>query len=860
MVFIDVFKMKKIALIFSLVLLLACQNKTNHPLPLSSGIDLELANYRVKQVSDVIYYLDFKIPEAKQDPIPAQLKLKLNIQDLKESLYVDFNADANYLKQVEVNDSVIPVHHELEHLVIDSKYLKKGSNTINIRFLAGELSLNRNHDYLYTLLVPDRASTLFPCFDQPNIKAKYVLSITAPKDWQVLSGAPLDKKEEQGSNTHYRFKTSDLMSTYLFSFVAGKFNTVHQASNPINMTMLYREDNAERLKASTNTIFNLHSESVKFLEAYTQYKFPFQKMDLAVIPDFQYGGMEHVGAIQYRESKLFLDSSATQKQALSRCKLIAHETAHMWFGNLVTMNWFDDVWLKEVFANFLADKISEPIFPEVNHRLNFMNEHYPSAYSEDRTKGATPIKQYLDNLKNAGTLYGRIIYNKSPIMMRQLEALLGQQAFKTGMRNYIKTFANANADWNDLVTLLDAQTHHDLNQWSKVWVNQSGRPIITDKIQYANGKIEEFVIKQHAEDGSDKVWPQQFNIGLVYPDSVRVVPVNLIKKTVTLNALKGVKKPKAIIYNYDAVGYGVFPLSKNEANEIPIITDDVARGYSYINLYENVLTGTINPMDALAVFTQAILTEQNEIILSTVNSYVSALFWRFISVTDRASIAPKLILAIEERLGSGLVASSMKKTLFNLYQRIGYTPASSKKLYGIWSKSIQIDGLALNETDFTNLASALALYNYPKSDSILKVQLQHISNPDRKKRFEYLLPALSNNPNDRANFIKALTKAENREKENWVATGLNYIHHPLRQETSIKYLRRCLDLVEDIQQTGDIFFPKAWLKASIGNYTSQEAYLEVERFLKENPNFPLSLKNKLLQAADGVYRAKYKMQ
>ena len=121
--------------------------------------------------------------------------------------------------------------------------------------------------------------------------------------------------------------------------------------------------------------------------------------------------MEHVGAIQYRADTLFLDESPSQTELLGRASLIAHETAHMWFGNLVTMEWFDDVWLKEVFANFVAAKIVNPTFTEINHDLSFMVRHYPSAYSVDSTGGANAIRQRLSNLNEAGTLYGNIIYN-----------------------------------------------------------------------------------------------------------------------------------------------------------------------------------------------------------------------------------------------------------------------------------------------------------------------------------------------------------------------------------------------------------------------------------------------------------------
>tara|TARA_R110002050_G_scaffold94765_2_gene197254 strand:+ start:117892 stop:120459 length:2568 start_codon:yes stop_codon:yes gene_type:complete len=842
--------------LLSLFLIVSCNKKPKQTSLLRPGISLELAKYRKQQVSNVVYNISFKIPKSKAKKISSLLDLNLEINNLEHPLYLDFNEDSSRIKSVLVNAKQISVNHQQEHLIIDSKYLKQGSNSISIQFDAGELSLNRNDEYLYTLLVPDRASTLFPCFDQPNIKANYILDITAPKDWKVLCGASVDFKEDKEDFIRYQFKKSDKMSTYLFSFVAGVFNETDKQLGDLNMHLLYRENDEEKIEASTSEIFKLHNESVLFLENYTQYKFPFQKLDFAAIPGFQYGGMEHVGAIQYRESSLFLDDKATQNQKLNRCKLIAHETAHMWFGDLVTMNWFDDVWLKEVFANFLADKVTSKSFPDVNHELNFMNAHYGGAYSEDRTKGATPIKQQLDNLKNAGTLYGRIIYNKAPIMMRQLEALVGAESFRKGMRNYIKAYAYGNADWDDLITLLDAEAKEDLKKWSAVWVHESGRPIISDAITYKDDKIDHFEISQKAEDGSAHIWPQIFKIGFVYKDSVKVVSVKLNKQTQALNTLVGLQKPESIIYNYDAFGYGVFPIDNLNINEIPNIKDDLARGYSYINLYENVLSANIAPQKALNVLIKGIVSEKEELILNNIIGKTASVFWNFISVEQRVIVGETLESVLNKQLRNQDFSSSYKKTLFGLLKSIAYSEKGKDQLYRIWNKSETIKGLHLNENDYTSLAAALAVYNHPKADSILQSALESISNPDRKKRFEFLLPSLSHDENIRDKFMLSLANAENREKESWVVSALYNINHPLRQKSSQKHLKMCLDLVEEIQLTGDIFFPKSWLNATIGNYTSDYAYKTLEQFLSDNPNFSEVLKNKFLQASDGVYRAK----
>ena len=156
------------------------------------------------------------------------------------------------------------------------------------------------------------------------------------------------------------------------------------------------------------------------------------------MPAFQFGGMEHPGAIFYNANGLLLDESATQDQMLGRASVIAHETAHMWFGDLVTMRWFSDVWMKEVFANHMAAKIVNPAFPALNHDLRYLVDYYPSAYGVDRTAGTNEIRQPLKNLNEAGTLYGAIIYQKAPIVMRQLETLVGADGFRDGLRDYLK--------------------------------------------------------------------------------------------------------------------------------------------------------------------------------------------------------------------------------------------------------------------------------------------------------------------------------------------------------------------------------------------------------------------------------------
>lgn len=839
--------------LLGILLIVSCKPNGSNPIQAEPGVSLELAQERSETFKNIQYKLHFHIPDSLEKPIFASETLTFELLGNKD-VYLDFKEHPDHVKKIVVNGRPIEIQHQNEHIRIPKSNLVEGKNSLEIDFLAGELSLNRNEEYLYTLLVPDRARTLFPCFDQPNLKATYTLTITAPETWKVLCAAPELNRTTSDGRTVHEFEESDKMSTYLFSFVAGKFKSEEMEIANFPMKMLYRETDEEKIRYSIDSIFLLHHSSKEFLETYTDFPFPFKKLDFATIPGFQYGGMEHVGAIQYKESSLFLDGSATENRKLGRAKLIAHETSHMWFGDLVTMDWFNDVWMKEVFANFMADKIVNPEFPSINHELAFIVGHYPGAYGEDRTKGTNPIRQDLENLNNAGSLYGSIIYNKAPIMMRQLEAVLGKETFKEGIQEYIKTYQNSNANWNDLVKILDDRTDIDLLSWSDVWVNSSGRPIFKDSVTYReDGKISSLELRQMAEDGSNQIWPQIFEISLVYPDTVRRIPLEFTGDKLEITESLGLPKPLAVLYNSDGMGYGVFPIHPEAFETIAIIGDEVARGSFYINAYENALNGTIKPLELLRFYENRLYLEENELLSNLLSRYLKSLFWKYLTEEERRLEQSKITDNLWSQLQKDQ-SPNKKKTLLSTFQSVAYTGASIQRLYDIWSKKITLPNLRLNKDDFTEMALDLALYQHPKSEEILQMAKNALDNPDKLERFNFLLPSVSRNASVKSDFMESLKLEKNRSKEAWTASALNNINHPLHANFALQNLRGSLDLLDEIQKTGDIFFPKRWLSSTIGNHTSNEAYEIMQEYLKDNAELNPSLKNKLWQAADDLRR------
>ena len=874
------------------------------------GVSRALAEYRSGILGNIHYELHFRIPEDRQEPVAGQETVSFVFDRSGHAdipLLLDFKGQAISLLQV--NGKPVPMVARNEHLLLPSDALHPGGNIVDIRFTAGNAAMNRNSDFLYTLLVPDRARTLFPCFDQPDLKAVYTLSLVLPAGWKGMSNGLLKDSVVAADSSLLHFRPSDRISTYLFSFVAGKFTATERTVDGRPMHFFYRETDNSKLRLSLDSIFRIEGEALAFMREYTGIGYPFQKFDFVAIPDFQFGGMEHAGAIQYKASSLFLDSGATREQFIGRSNLLSHETAHMWFGDLVTMSWFNDVWMKEVFANFMADKITEyhealsVTMPGGNYDLKFLTDHFTAAYSIDRTAGAHPIRQQLDNLQEAGSLYGNIIYHKAPIVMRQLERLMGPDAFRDGLRDYLQKYAGRNASWPDLIGVLQAHTKVDLAAWNDIWVNGTGRPQFTYSLRTAGGRISDLVIRQRGEDGSARIWPQLFELALVYKDRVEELTVNMNAGSVHLTKAVGKEEPRCILFNSSGQGYGLFPVDPHSLpwlfghalpvavspdHERPIPPDHrrpsdlgarpasarpmeararpasaisaiapsaLMRASAYINLYENMLDGrVVTPRQLLAYDRMVLYREPEELDLNILLDQVSSLFWRFLPPASRDSLAPGLEKDILQAMDS-VASDNEKKLLFRSFTNIVVSEQGQDRLFAIWKHRQPPPGVKLSEDDYTNLSVALALRAYPDYRLILEEQLEHIQNKDRKDRLQYLLPSLSDDPKERDRFFASLHNAEARRKEAWVLMALSYLHHPLRTGSSEIYLPATLNWLEDIQRTGDVFFPQSWLQTSLSWYQTPTAAAGVRHFLQQHPDYNPKLKAKILQAADNLFRA-----
>jgi aminopeptidase N len=829
------------------------------------GVPHTLAAERRQRITNLGYELHFFVPETQSLAVTGRATIRFELAGPPSALALDFAGPAGSVRGLTVNGRTTDADVRAEHLLLAASTLQEGANVAEVRFESSDLALNRSPEFMYTLFVPARARLAFPCFDQPDLKARYRLTLDVPAGWEAVANGPELSRQKTSDSMRLTFAETRPIPTYLFAFAAGRFSVETAGRNGRRFRMLHRETDSDKVARNRDAIFDLHAFALEWLERYTGIPYPFEKFDFLLVPSFQFGGMEHPGAIFYNAPSLLLDPSATQNQKLGRASLIAHETAHMWFGDLVTMKWFDDVWMKEVFANFVAAKIVNPTFPEINHELRFLFAHYPAAYDVDRTPGTNAIRQRLDNLNDAGSLYGAIIYQKAPIVMRQLEMIVTEDGLRDGLRDYLKAHAYDNASWPDLIQVLDGRTPEDLATWSRTWVEEAGRPVVTiRRVQDWGSTLLLDLSQKDSVASRGLAWSQHLKLTFGYPDGLRTYDARLGRlgrPATTFSITHGgeLGRPLYVLPTGGGIGYGEFVLDDATraylTAHLADIPDALTRGAALVTLWEEMLAGRVTPPAMFETIVGSLPRETDELTVQRMLSYAQQAFWKFLDPRDRDRRAP----ALERLLRAGLdeaKTSSLKSAWFNALRDVVRTPETLAWLERVWRQTEPVPDLTLSEPDYITLALELAAREVPSWDQILDGQQARIRNPDRLAQFEFVRPALSADAATRDAFFASLREVKNRRREAWVLQGIRYLHHPLRAATAEKHIPASLALLREIQETGDIFFPKRWADATLAGHRTASAARMVHGFLNGLPgDYPERLRRIVLSAADDLFRA-----
>jgi aminopeptidase N len=414
--------------------------------------------------------------------------------------------------------------------------------------------------YLYSQFETADAKRMFACFDQPDLKASFDLSVTAPQHWQVVSnGATVSVQD--GVHT---FATTPRMSTYLVALIAGPYarwdDTYSDEHGEIPLGIFCRKTLAEFMDA--DRLFTQTKQGFGFYHKHFGVPYAFGKYDQLFVPEFNAGAMENAGAVTFLEDYVFR-SKVTRASYERRAETVLHEMAHMWFGDLVTMRWWDDLWLNESFATFASVLCQSEATEFTEAWTTFANAEKSWAYRQDQLPSTHPVAADIPDLAAVEVNFDGITYAKGASVLKQLVAYVGLEHFLAGLRDYFKTHAYGNATFDDLLAALEQASGRDLSDWGRQWLKTTGlNTLRADFDVDAGGRFTRFAVTQSgAEPGAGETRVHRLAVGIYDDDGTgRLVRVHREELDVTgssteVPALIGVSRGRLVLVNDDDLTY-----------------------------------------------------------------------------------------------------------------------------------------------------------------------------------------------------------------------------------------------------------------------------------------------------------------
>jgi aminopeptidase N len=828
------------------------------------GVSRELAQHRAAQLRAVAYELSLDLLSRDS----ARGVVTVHFERVRPGdVILDFRGPA--MGEVVVNGRSLerPVWNGA-HLRVPDAALRNGANEVRLQFTAAIAPAGASiirftdgtdgEDYLYTLLVPADANQLFPCFDQPDLKARLTLSLTLPPHWAALSNAPLAQRDSTATRVIHRFAPTEPISTYLMAFAAGPWVTVSsQPQGELGPVKLYvRASRAQEVESDSLIAINVRA--LRWLEEYFGTAYPFGKLDMLLAPAFPFGGMEHPGAIFYNEDRLIFRERPTLNQLISRKSLIYHEVAHQWFGDLVTMEWFDDLWLKEGFATYMAARMQSALDPGTDAWKTFHLRNKPLAYSVDATAGTTPVWQRLGNLDQAKSAYGPIVYNKAPSVLKQLEYVVGEQAFRDGVQLFIRRHAFANATWQDLLAAIGEAANRSLDEWGARYILQPGVPVLEQELTIDDGRIQRLVLVQRParELVPGARWPIRVRVVLWYPGAKPVeIPVDMNDTRLEVRDAAGLRAPAFVFANAGDYAYAlVLPDAHSVSwleTGIGSIPDSFLRAMLWGAMWDLVREAQLAPARFIAMALTHLPAESDEQVAGAVLSRLTRATRAYLSPVQREA----RIGGVEAALLAGMADSArsygIRKAHLDALVAVAQTSETMSTLDALLD-STHAAGEPLRGPTRWSIITALVARDAPGAQHRLAHEAATDTTPDGRRRAFAAGAARPDSAVKREYFTRYLHDAS--LNEDWATASLDAFNAPGHQHLTAMYLRPALDTLPWIQRNRRIFFLGAWLSAFIGSRDDTESLAIVRHFLHETGGHAEDLRLKVLQATDELER------
>jgi aminopeptidase N len=561
--------------------------------------------------------------------------------------------------------------------------------------------------YLYSQGETAHIRNMFACFDQPSLKATFTLTVTTPGHWAAVSNNPVESKVVKGELVEWKFKTTPRIPTYLDALIAGPYASVHdvyKGEKEIPLGIYCRKSMMQYL--DPEDIFLITKQGFEYFEKVFGLAYPFEKYDQIAVVDFNFGAMENAGAITFREEVLVFRSHMPDKAYLSRANTILHEMAHMWFGDMVTMFWWDDLWLNESFAewaSYLA--LSESTrFNGAWTEFNSARKNW--AYRQDQLSSTHPIIADMVDMEAVNANFDGITYSKGASVLHQLVAHVGRPQFIAGLQKYFAKHAWGNTTLNDLLVELESASGRKLDAWVNTWLQTAGVNTLRPQLEIDGDVYKSVVISQEVPlvpAGSKELRPHRLAVGLydISGDSLnrrKSVELDVVGASTVVTELSGEKVADLLLINDRDLSYAKLRFDDRSIATLKKylgrLNDPLARALSWAAIWDMHRDAQISSADFIEIALSGLAGENDDAIVNIVIGQLGTSVEGYASDANRDKYREKLAAGFWKLMQASAPASDLQLLYSRAFAANAHTPEQIKNVRGLLNgevKGLKVD-------------------------------------------------------------------------------------------------------------------------------------------------------------------------
>ncbi|WP_426113598.1 aminopeptidase N [Massilia sp. PWRC2] len=703
---------------------------------------------RAARVSHVAYVLDFTLT-GKAD-FAATSRIDFDLTDASAPLTIDL--DKANLTAVTVNGKAVAADYNQFFITIAGADLVAGRNSVVVQYTRAHSTngegLHRMVDpadgrvYTYSHFEPAAAHQMFALFDQPDLKATFELTVTAPADWVVVStrressiSAVTDNStgSPSAATRRWSFPVSKVLSPYNFSLHAGPYKVWEDHSGPYPMRLFARQSVAAQVEPGD--WFKFTKAGLTFFEQYFGVPYQWEKYDQLLVPDFLYGAMENAGAVTFGERGFLHQPPTTQAQREGLAGTIMHEMAHQWFGDLVTMKWWNGLWLNESFASFMGTMAVAEATEFKHAWLSFYSGAKQGAYATDQSLATHPIEVPVPSTANAFDNIDAITYAKGASTLMQLRHLLGDEVFRTGVHNYLQKYAFKNARLDDFIGSLGDAAGRDLTPWTRQWLYQAGVNTIAASYRCNAGKVSSFSLTQSAKASLPALREQRVQIATFRQSGGKLAVAAVTAVTYSgavsaVPALIGSACPDLVYPNYQDWGFAKVQLDKKSfataQASVAGVDDPLLRAMLWQSLWDGVRDGQLPLNDFIKTALANAPQERDYTLLGSELGMLGSAKHYLDAMQAAPAYANAIGTQLEETSWRAIEAhsdnSNFQRRWFSFYVNNASSRAALARLAGLLDGSLKVAGLEIGQDQRWSLITRLNRFAYAGSEALVTAE------------------------------------------------------------------------------------------------------------------------------------------